>query len=123
MAMKKQDTAKYRIIADSGGSSYRFFCELSGMAVCTTTPINGNTQEEELQIAWETEGKQHFNRCTRCGKWISDPMYNADTLQCVECSPWEEKPNFCSHCGKRIIISARFCPSCGTKLRYREVEP
>ena len=122
MVMKKQDTARYRIIADSGGNSYRFFCDLSGMAVCTTTPIYGSTQDEELQTAWETEGKQHFNRCVKCGKWISDPMYNADTLQCVECSPWEEKPNFCKHCGIRILTSAQYCPSCGTKLRYSEVE-
>ena len=122
MAIKKQETAGYRIVADSAGSSYRFFCDLSGMAVCTTTPINGRTQEDALQTAWETEGKQHFNRCTCCGKWVSDPMYNADTLQCVDCSPWEDKPNYCSHCGKRILTSARFCSSCGSKLRYREVE-
>ena len=122
MTMKWQETARYRIIADLGGNNYRFFCDISGMALCTTSPIHGNTQEEELQTAWETEGKRHFNRCGKCGRWVSDPMYNADTLQCVDCAPWEEKPNFCSHCGKRILVSACFCPSCGTKLRYREVE-
>ena len=122
MTTKSQETARYRIIADSGGNRYRFFCDVSGMVLCTTNTIHGNTQEEELLTAWETEGRRHFNRCGKCSRWVSDPMYNADTLQCVDCAPWEGKPNFCSHCGKRILVSARFCPSCGTKLRYKEVE-
>ena len=74
MAMNDHATAKYRIIADSGGSRYRFFCDVSGMVLCTTKPVRGDTQEEELKMAWETEGKQHFNRCAKCGKWVSDPM-------------------------------------------------
>ncbi len=121
MAMKDHATAKYRVIADSGGSRYRFFCDVSGMALCTTKPIRENTQEEELKTAWETEGRQHFNRCAKCGKWVSDPMYNADTLQCVDCAPWQEKPNYCSHCGKPISHSTRYCSACGTRLRYGEV--
>lgn len=121
MAMKDHATAKYRVIADSGGSRYRFFCDVSGMALCTTKPIRGNTQEEELKTAWETEGRQHFNRCGKCGKWVSDPMYNADMLRCVDCAPWQEKPNYCSHCGKPISNSARYCSACGTRLRYGEV--
>ena len=121
MAMKDHATAKYRVIADSGGSRYRFFCDVSGMALCTTKPIRGNTQEEELKTAWETEGRQHFNRCAKCGKWVSDPMYNADTLQCVDCAPWQEKPNYCSHCGKPISHSTRYCSACGTRLHYGEV--
>ena len=121
MAMKDHATAKYRVIADSGGSRYRFFCDVSGMVLCTTKPIRGNTQEEELKTAWETEGRQHFNRCSKCGKWVGDPMYNADTLQCVDCAPWQEKPNYCSHCGKPISHSTRYCSACGTRLRYGEV--
>ncbi len=121
MAMKDHATAKYRVIADSGGSRYRFFCDVSGMALCTTKPIRGNTQEEELKTAWETEGRQHFNRCGKCGKWVSDPMYNADMLRCVDCAPWQEKPNYCSHCGIAISPSDRYCNACGTRLRYGEV--
>ena len=117
MAMKDRATAKYRVIADSGGSRYRFFCDVSGMALCTTDPIRGDTQEEELKTAWETEGRQHFNRCSKCGKWVSDPMYNADMLQCVDCAPWQEKPN----CGIAIAPSDRYCTACGAHLRYGEV--
>ena len=114
MAMKEHATAKYRIIADSGGSRYRFFCDVSGMVLCTTKPVRGDTQEEELKMAWESEGKHHFNRCAKCGKWVSDPMYNADMLQCVDCAPWQEKPNYCIHCGKKISSAERICNACGT---------
>jgi len=121
MAMNEHKTAKYKIIADSGGSRYRFYCDASGMVVCTTKPIRADTQEKELRIAWETEGKQYFNRCSKCGKWICDQMYNADTLQCVDCAPWEEKPNYCAHCGKKIPASDIYCQRCGSRLRYGEV--
>lgn len=121
MAAKDHATAKYRVIADSGGSRYRFFCDVSGMALCTTNPIRGDTQEEELKTAWESEGKQHFNLCSKCGKWVSDPMFNADMLQCVDCAPWQDTPNYCTHCGKRIPPSARYCNACGVRLRYGEV--
>ena len=121
MAMKDRATAKYRVIADSGGSCYRFFCDASGMVLCTTKPICGNTHEEELYTAWEAEGKQHFNRCTKCGKWVSDPMYNADLLQCVDCAPWQEKPNYCFHCGRKVSPEENFCNNCGVRLRYGEV--
>jgi len=121
MSMNNHATAHYKIITDSGGSRYRFFCDLSGMALCTTEPVRGDTQQQELKMAWETEGKKHFNRCAKCGRWVSDPMFNADMLQCVDCAPWQEKPNYCIHCGKEISGTDRFCDACGTRLRYREV--
>ena len=121
MTAKEHTTAKYRVIADSGGSRYRFFCDVSGMALCTTGPIRGDTQEEELRMAWETEGKRHFNRCAKCGRWVSDPMYNADNLQCVDCAPWQKKPNYCTHCGKRIPEGDLYCRVCGNFLRFGEV--
>ena len=121
MVYKGTKTAPYKIIADSGGNRYRFFCEASQAAVCITGPVQGSTPEEELLLAWETEGKQHFNRCHKCGKWICDAMYNADTLECVDCAPWQERPNYCTHCGKKLSGIDRFCEDCGTHLRYGEV--
>lgn len=121
MAMNDHKTARYRIIADAGGNRYRFYCDASGMAVCTTKPIRADTREEELRLAWETEGRQYFNRCTKCGRWISDKMYNADVLQCVDCAPWQNKPNYCAHCGEKITDSDVFCRKCGVRLRYGEV--
>lgn len=102
------------------GGRYRFFCELSGAAVHTTGPIHGGGGDP-LYLAWELDGKQHFNRCERCGRWISDVMYNADTGQCVGCSPWEEAPAFCSRCGAETVPADVYCRSCGEKLQYREV--
>lgn len=121
--MVKKDTpttAPYKVIADTGGSRYRFFCALSGAALVTTKPIRADTQEEELRLAWENEGKQYFNRCSKCGKWVSGVMYNAEVLKCVECAPWEDRPNYCPKCGKKVPYLDDFCRSCGTKLQYRE---
>lgn len=112
---EKRGTAPYRIIADAGGNRYRFYCESSGMAVCTTAPIHSKSagSPQELLLAWESEGRQHFNRCQKCGKWVSDVMYNVDALQCVDCSPWEDPPLYCSRCGARLSQDGGRCPKCG----------
>lgn len=113
-----QTTAPYRIISDAGGHRYRFYCERSGMAVCMTKPLMANSQEEELGLAWESEGRKHFSRCPTCGKWVSDVMYNVDTMQCVDCSPWEGPTFFCPNCGVQTSQIHPFCQNCGAKLLY-----
>ena len=115
---EERKTAPYRIISDAGGRRYRFYCERSGMAVCMTMPIRADTRQEELRIAWEGEGRKHFNRCHNCGKWVSDVMYNVDTMECVDCSPWEEPPLFCPKCGIQTSQAHLYCQSCGAKLLY-----
>ena len=106
-------TARYQIIPDGGGNRFRFFCELSGAVLCTTEPIRSSSAEEELRIAWEIEGRSHFNRCEKCGRWVSDVMYNADVLQCVDCAPWEDTPRYCPTCGARLKEGDPCCPDCG----------
>lgn len=110
--------APYRVLQDGGGISFCFFCEASGAAVCTTRPQNLQTVELALETAWQAEGREHFNRCQKCGKWVSDVMYNPDTLQCVLCSPWEEKPAFCPCCGVKVLDDGVFCHHCGGRLQY-----
>ena len=112
-------TASDRIIADDGANRYRFFCERSGLALCVTRPIRAETPEEELRIAWETEGRQHFNKCQRCGKWVSDLMFNVEASECVICAPWEDVPNYCPNCGGKIPKGDYFCRMCGEKLQYK----
>jgi len=116
--MKGNPTAGYKIISGPEGNRYQFFCDLSRALACTTNPIPADTPEQELQIAWETEGRQEFNRCNKCGKWVSDVMFNADVHECVECAPWENPPNFCPQCGRKLSSPERFCPMCGAKLLY-----
>lgn len=118
MKNSQKITAKYNAIADVGGLRFQFFCDLSGAHVCTTEIIRANTPEKALEIAWETEGKQKFNHCEKCGKWISDAMYNAEVHECVECAPWENYPLYCPQCGNRIFDIERYCPKCGAPLRY-----
>ncbi len=75
------------------------------------------TQEQEVEIAWE-DARKYFNRCHKCGKWVSNAMYNADVAECVECAPWENFPRYCAYCGKEITSAGIFCPRCGKRLQY-----
>lgn len=113
--------AVYKKISLPKGNKYRFYCSLSGALVCETEVICMESDTAELEFAWEEIGKRHFNQCHKCGKWVSNVMFNADVLQCVDCAPWENQPNFCSRCGCRVSIEDIFCKKCGIRLRYGEV--
>lgn len=116
--MQKNKTAAYKIISDSGGNRYKFYCDLSGALLCTTKPYCAPNAESELELAWNEEGKQHFSLCHKCGKWVIDAMYNADALECVACAPWENTPEFCKFCGEKVSVSDAVCPRCGKQLIY-----
>ena len=118
--MEKHKIADYKILKDEKGIRYRFFCQASGMAMVTTKRYPGTEPEQELEIAWKNEGRSHFNRCHKCGRWVCDAMYNADVLHCVDCTPWEDKPKYCTQCGTKVDITDVFCRKCGVKLQYRE---
>ena len=75
--------ATHKIVAHADGNIYKFYCDLSGALVCTTKPYKADTPENELQLAWEQEAKQHFNFCHKCGKQVSNAMFNVDVLECV----------------------------------------
>ena len=47
--MGERRTATYKIITDSGGNRYTFFCDLTGALVCTTKKTyKADTPEQEL---------------------------------------------------------------------------
>ncbi len=116
--MEDRRTATYRKLFEPGGVRYQFFCDVSGALVCTTDVL---TDDEPVR-AWKDEAKKHFSRCQRCDRWVSDPMYNAETMECVQCSPWEEQPAFCPYCGESVVEDKTFCHSCNARLKYRETE-
>lgn len=116
--MSDRKTASYRAVVGEDGNRYHFYCDLSGALVCTTQVNHADTPEDELRLAWEPQCKAEFNHCKKCGKWVSDVMYNADVHECVECAPWQEAPNYCPQCGKKLYGLERFCLSCGAKLLY-----
>jgi len=120
--MEKHKTAVYKVIEKDGGRCYRFFCEASGMAMVTTGVYRGVPAADEAEFVWTREGREHFNLCHKCGKWVCDAMYNADVMHCVDCTPWENKPHYCSHCGTKADIADIFCRKCGKKLQYRGVD-
>ncbi len=117
MERKDRVSARYTIIHEESGRRYRFFCEASGAAVYTSGPLRADTPDRETELAWE-EGKQHFNRCQICGKWVCNAMTNADTLACVDCSPWENPPKYCPGCGIPLKGINLYCQVCGTRLMY-----
>ena len=119
--MEKHKTAVYKVIEKDGGRCYRFFCEASGMAMVTTRVYRGVPAADEVETAWTREGREHLNLCHKCGKWVCDAMYNADVMHCADCTPWENKPKYCSLCGIKVAISDIFCRKCGARLQYREV--
>ena len=120
--MNENAMATYKVMEEKGGYRFQFFCDLSGALACTTALIPENTLEEALEIAWETEGKSHLNCCHKCGRYVSDVMYNADVLECVKCTPWENPPGFCQQCGRRLLDSDIHCPKCGAVVRYSQKE-
>lgn len=122
MERDRYKTAKYQVFAEADGNCYRFFCEASGAAVCTSSPIRADTSDEELRIAWEDAGSHALNLCHKCGKWVCNTMYNADVLECVDCSPWEAPPHFCPECGFQVYERDVFCEKCGVRLQYGGTE-
>lgn len=119
MSAERTKMPTYKIISDSGGGrTVQFFCDASRMLLCTVEPVITESEDDALHIAWESEGKKHFNLCHKCGRWVSAVMYNADTLQCVDCSPWEDLPKFCKTCGAKVGFGDVYCSKCGAELRY-----
>ena len=70
-------------------------------------------------LAWEREGRAQFNPCHKCGKLVSDAMFNVEVLECVECAPYEAEAKFCKNCGTRIEEPWSPCPACGKPLVYQ----
>ncbi len=117
MERKERVCARYAIIQEEDGRRYRFFCEASGAAIYTSRSIRADTPDREPELAWE-EGRQYFNRCQKCGKWVCNIMTNADTLSCVDCSPWENPPRYCPECGIKLEGIDPYCRGCGARLMY-----
>ena len=121
--MKKDQTSisSHEILSEKKGVRFKFLCDLSGMHVCTSKKYDAETEKEilgSLESAWNNEGKQMFNFCHKCGKWVSDIMFNADVLRCVRCAPWEDTPDYCPLCGEKVMNDNVFCEKCGERLLY-----
>ena len=118
MATERHRSAAYKIIPSQSGNRYSFFCELSGMLVCTTETYCADDPAEELSTAWE-EGRKNFNYCHMCGRWVDSIVYNPDVLVCVDCVPLEEEAKYCKYCGAGAKDGDNICSVCG-KIRYTE---
>ena len=110
--------ARYKVIADSGGRQVRFFCDLSGELRHSVVIPAARDETEAVRLAWDSGGRGCFNLCPKCGRWVSEVMFNADAGECVACAPWQEQPRFCPHCAKPLLLPGDYCPHSGVKLRY-----
>ena len=120
VAVVNRKTANFRVLPDGDGRRYQFFCALSGAHVCTTQAVLADTPELALELAWESEGKQHFNHCSKCGNWVIDAMYNVEVLECVDCAPYEGVPLYCKSCGEKVeTANDNRCSKCGAVLVYK----
>ena len=112
-------TARYKIVPAAGGNRYLFYCDISGALACTTLKTyRAFNARRELERAWLKEGRRHFCRCRKCGRWVIDAMFNADVCECVVCAPYEADARFCKHCGEEITAPVKHCPTCGKLLVY-----
>lgn len=117
--MGVRKTAAYKISADRNGNRYSFYCDVSGACVCTTRPYKSDTPQQELETAWQEEGRKYFNRCHKCGKWVIDAAYNPEVCECINCATFETEPRYCKYCGARVKPESRQCPVCGRSLYYQ----
>jgi len=76
-------TAIYMVIPSEGGHRYRFLCEDTVTPVCTTSVYASPDPFQTALTAWEKEGRQHFELCPRCGKWIAADSYPAHASHCT----------------------------------------
>ena len=109
--------ADYRIVDEGTGSRFIFYCGVSGARICSTGVIEAETPEKQLELAWSKEGRKHFNRCHKCGRWVCDSMYNPDMLGCVQCYPVIGFQRYCMVCGCRVRSYQTHCGRCGADIR------
>lgn len=57
MSDHEKPIAAYKILSDEQGTRYRFFCDLSGLAVYTSAAIKETGEHGKLLSVWESEAK------------------------------------------------------------------
>lgn len=119
--MEKCKTADYRLLPAQGGNRYCFLCAVTGAQFSTDRVYQADDGAQELLLAWQTEGRSHFNQCHKCGRWVFDAAYNPEVLECIECAPFECEARYCKSCGVRVPAGSRTCPACGKPLYYEGV--
>lgn len=102
----------YEIQKTAFGKRYLFFCDLTGVKVCTVEPIWEKNPHLALEVA-RKKARYYFNRCSQCGKWVCDNAFNMDVCQCVECAPFTRTPIYCTMCGAPLKTDSDCCVRCG----------
>ena len=78
--------APFRIRQTPTGFRITFYCNLTTLAVHSCEFSAGSNEQESYETA-AREARPYFNRCPRCGRWVSDVAYNLDETLCILCAP------------------------------------
>jgi len=83
-----------------------FFNNASNSAYDVQRAVGGKAHDEALTSAVQ-EGKQHFQQCGRCARWVCPEVcWNAEASQCTECAPKYEQ-EFAAHHAQAKAQAAR----------------
>jgi hypothetical protein len=116
-------TQRYQTIKTSKGFQFLFFCDLCDYSV-KTPEFTGASFSDALSQA-QAYAKQYLNMCHTCSKWICDEHYNEDEMNCIICTPKQNRlrPHVsimtqkkCQQCGHWNENGDCFCQNCGNKL-------
>lgn len=113
--------ARYKVTEENGGRTFTFLCDLSGAVLRKTEPICEADPSEEYELAWSS-AKPYINSCHKCGRNVIDSLYNAETMECVKCSPWQKTPVYCADCGAKLSENDLYCAVCGKRIRREGVD-
>lgn len=91
--MKKRFTKKFEDNSMESGYAFTFFCDLCGRPYHTRLlsreELVGRSRfavrRSALALA-AREAKLHFNRCTRCRRWVCDQDFDIETDLCSNCT-------------------------------------
>ncbi len=78
-------TAKYIMTSEDGYFRFKFCC-----GICENTFVTGRISAASADEAFKlaaNEGRNHFNRCYQCKRWVCDWHYNEDEMVCEDCAP------------------------------------
>ena len=82
-------TLKSQMLRRGGRYVFHFYCDLcSDGADCSHGYTTAEIEAETVREACETARKKarlHFNRCSRCHRWVCDYHFDVDSAQCTDC--------------------------------------
>jgi hypothetical protein len=82
-----------------------FFNSAGNSAFEVQRAIGGKAHDDALEAAVK-EGKEHFNQCCRCGRWVCPEVcWNPQAGQCTDCAPKFEQEFAHAHAQAKVAAA------------------